>query len=89
LLSQRLGRLAVPQRLLAMPAAHALFTDRLLGREHFQTPYVAAGLCVLGADLLRIWDETPGDPVHDRALIDHWAALLGLQGWYRWKPYEP
>jgi hypothetical protein len=88
-LSQRVGGLAVPQRLLAMNAAYALFADRLLDTGHFQIPYAATGLRGPGEALLRLWDTTPSDARHDRALIDAWAAGLGLDGWYRWIPFQP
>ena len=89
MLSQKIGGLSVPPRLLAMNAAHALFADRLLGSERFGIPYVAAGLRGRGTDLLRSWDEVPSDPSHDRVLVDRWAAQLGLDSWYRWTPFEP
>lgn len=89
MLSQRIGGLSVPPRLLATNAAYALFADRLLGSERFEIPYVAAGLLGRGTDLLRSWDEVPSDPGHDRVLVDRWAAQLGLDSWYRWTPFEP
>ncbi len=88
-LSRQIGGLSVPPRLLAMNAAYALFADRLLGNERFEIPYVAAGLSGHGAGLLRIWDDVPADPRHDRTLVDRWASELGLGGWYRWIPFEP
>jgi hypothetical protein len=88
-LSRKIGGLSVPPRLLPMNAAYALFADRLFGNERFEIPYVAAGLSGPGAELLRTWDEAPSDPGHDRALVDRWAAQLGLDGWYRWIPFEP
>jgi hypothetical protein len=89
ILWRKIGGLSVPPRLLTMNAAYALFADRLLGNERFEIPYVAAGLSGHGADLLRIWDEVPSDPGHDRTLVDCWASELGLGGWYRWIPFEP
>ena len=89
ILSRKIGGLSVPPRLPAMNAAYALFADRLLGNERFEIPYAAAGLRGPGADLLRTWDETASDPGHDRVLVDRWAAQLGLDGWYRWIPFEP
>jgi hypothetical protein len=87
--SQSVGRLAVPRHLAATNAAHALFADRLLGREWFAIPYRAMGLTDDGARLLALLDEVPPEPAHDRELIDRWAAALGMRGWYRWTPYRP
>ncbi len=42
-----------------------------------------------GRELLRLYDEVPGDPSHDKQLVDAWAGRLGLSAWYHWIPYEP
>ena len=88
LLSKRLGSLSIPVPLLAPVAASALFADRLLGKSINAIPYRAAGVMESGAELLKIFDAVPRDRSHDRALVDAWAASMGMTGWYRWAPYE-
>ena len=87
--TKAVGRLTVPRHLAATNAAHALFADRLLGKEWFAIPYRAMGLTDDGQRLLSLLGEVPPDPRHDRELIDRWADALGVRGWYRWTPYRP
>ena len=89
LLSKRIGSLSIPVPLLAPVAAYALFADRLLGRAGHAIPYRAAGVLDLGAELLAISDSASPDAVHDRDLVDAWAAAIGMTGWYAWIPYKP
>ncbi len=70
----------------AMNAAYAIFADRLLGNAGFAIPWRSSGLEKAGRALLAQFDRIDADPAHDRALIDSWAAELGLVGWYRWVP---
>jgi hypothetical protein len=88
-IGQRLGKLSVPSQFLGMDAAYALFAERLLGTDEFTIPYEAAGALDAGRDLLAILDATPAAPDHDCELVDRWAQRLGMNGWYRWQPYEP
>ena len=67
-------------------AANALFCDRLVGTATYQVPFVAAGFGELGGTLLAIFDELPADPESDVALVDRWAAEIGLAGKYAWIP---
>lgn len=89
LLSQRVGKLAIPVPLLGPVAAYALFADRLLGKTTYAIPFRAAGALDLGAELLSILDKLPADAAHDRELVDAWAAAIGMTGWYTWIPYKP
>ena len=89
LLSKRVGNLSVPVPLLASVAAYALFADRLFGKGVYAIPYRAAGVLEPGKELLRISDSIASDPRHDRALVDAWAASIGMAGWYAWTPYKP
>lgn len=57
LLSQRVGKLAIPVPLLGPVAAYALFADRLLGKTTYAIPFRAAGALDLGAELLSILDK--------------------------------
>ena len=89
LLSKRVGNLSVPVPLLAPVAAYALFADRLLGKGVYAIPYRAAGVLEPGKELLCISDSIGSEPNHDRALVDAWAASIGMSGWYAWTPYKP
>jgi hypothetical protein len=71
-----------------MNAAFAGFWARLFGDDKFTLPYRSAGHGPAGSQLLRIFDETPADPAHDRTLIDAWGKTLGLDGWFGWTPYR-
>ena len=86
---QRVGALSVPPVLLGMDAAYALFAERLLGLDGLTVPYQAAGALETGQDLLGLFDESSVDPANDRDLVDTWARLLGMTGWYHWQHYEP
>lgn len=88
-LSLSFGDVPVPPILLGMYAAYAMFTDRLLGVRRFALPYQAAGLGSTGESLLKVWDSVSGEPTADRTLVDSWASMLGLAGWYEWQPYRP
>ena len=89
LLSKRIGSLSIPVPLLAPVAAYALFADRLQGKAGYAIPYRAAGVLDLGAELLTLSDSMSSDAVHDRDLVDAWAAAIGMAGWYAWVPYKP
>lgn len=88
-LSLSFGDVPVPPILLGMYAAYAMFTDRMLGVRRYALPYHAAGLGSTGESLLKVWDTVSAEPTADRNLVDSWASLLGLAGWYEWQPYRP
>ena len=67
-----------------MNAAFAIFCDRLYGKTGAAIPYRSAGFEKTGRRLLDHLESIPGDPAHDRALVDAWGEDLGLAGWYRW-----
>jgi len=55
----------------------------------FTGPYHATIFILDGADLARITGNRREDNhAGDRAMIDAWAATLGLNAWYEWQPYE-
>ncbi len=70
----------------SMNASYALFCERLLGRGQYVIPYRSVGFEERGRDLLRVWDELPFDPRHDRDVVDAWAEELEVSDWYRWVP---
>ena len=88
LLSKRISNLSIPVPLLAPVAACALFADRLLGKSLYAIPYRAAGVLESGQELLKISDSIGSEPKNDRALVDAWAASIGMTGWYAWTPYK-
>jgi hypothetical protein len=89
LLSYRMGKLSIPVPLLGPLAAYALFADRLLGTTTYAIPFRAAGTIDLGEELLRINDRVPEEASSDQDLVDAWAAVIGMTGWYTWAPYRP
>lgn len=72
----------------AMNAAYALFCDRLLNRPLYGVAYRSTGHADRGQALLDLWDQTPSDAAHDRALVDAWGNELGLTDWYTWTPWK-
>lgn len=72
---------------LAMHAAEADYWARVRSDPGLLEPYRSTGSFRDGRALMRLWRETPEDAAHDRALVDGWAEMLGLQGWYVWRPY--
>lgn len=74
---------------MAMNAAVALHSDRLFGQKLLAIPYTSGGHTERGQALLKIADETPDDPGHDKDLVDAWAAHLGLADWVAWIPFVP
>lgn len=79
---------SVPPLFLALPAAYARFTDRLLGSQYYVIPFESMSATVEGDTLLEIWDRMPDTPLADNKLIDAWAERLGIRGWYVWVPFH-
>ena len=73
----------------SMNAAYAIFCDRTFGKAGFTIPYRAAGFEKRGRTLLDLMQSIPADPSSDQSLVDHWADVLGLSGWYEWIPLQP
>lgn len=88
-LAFKMSRLTIPTTLLALPAAHALFVDRLSEDGSYSVPFKATGLLENGEELMRVWDELAPDALHDCELVDRWAKSLGMTGWYDWIAYRP
>jgi hypothetical protein len=65
----------------AMNSAFALYWSRLWSDLTQLSPYKAIGSVATGEQLLKLFDEIPSDPQHDRQLIEAWGADLGLSGW--------
>lgn len=71
---------------LGLSAAFAAYFSRFWGDPLLTQPYRTSGVLSTGENLLRLLDETPSDPAHDRDLIDAWGQALQLSGWYDFIP---
>ena len=80
--------LRVPAALVSLPAAYALFTDRLLGHNLFSIAWRSMGVTDDAAALLAIFDRVPETPLADHRLVDEFAGHLGVSGWYDWLPFK-
>lgn len=73
----------------AMNCAFAMVTDALFGgATNYAGPYQSTQAFSQGRRLFQVWEKAmarfkPGDE-HD--LVDEFARLLKLDGWYEWKP---
>ena len=74
---------------MAINAAYAMFWADKYGMREFAGPYRFGRSESDGSALLKIWQQTPGDPFHDNDLIDRSGERLRLTDWYRWVLYEP
>jgi hypothetical protein len=73
---------------MAMNAAFAAYWSRLWSDPTLISPYTISGHLPAGQALLKILDETPDDPLHDRELIDGWGRSLGLETWFQFVPFQ-
>ena len=73
---------------ISMNCASALFLDYLLkNKSDYAAPYKSSKVFQIGTKLFDIWKKkidlfTPGD---EYEMVDEYAQLLKLQGWYGWK----
>jgi len=72
----------------SMNAAYAIFCDRLFGKMGYTIPFRSAGFEKQGRVLMDLLQSTPDDPAFDQSLVDSWADILGLAGWYQWVPLQ-
>ena len=84
-------RRAAPKRIseasIRMNAAQAAYWAEQWEDEEVVVPYKAVGVLESGRELLQLWREIPGDPIHDPELISAWARKLGIQKWYAIVPF--
>jgi len=73
---------------LAINAAFAQFWAREYGDPDLAAGYTSGPSAQAGERLLGIWDNTPYTADADVALVDAWASVLGLTGWYTWELYQ-
>lgn len=71
-----------------MNAAFAQYWARSLADESVTLPYRAIGMGQAGERLIAAYDQNNAAPFYDTGLVDTWAALLGLAGWYRWIEHD-
>jgi len=78
----------LPQRLVdatcAISAALALFWAERWDQPGLAAPYQYSGHAATGGQLLDVWRENVSDGERDHLVIDAWAQLLGISGWYAW-----
>jgi hypothetical protein len=70
-----------------MNAVFATSWGRVFREPRLAIPFTAMGYGAKAAQLLAILEDTPDDPVADRALIEGWAKALGLVGTFHFQPY--
>jgi hypothetical protein len=70
----------------SMNAAYAELWGVLLDDARFSIPYKALGYGTKATALLATLRDVPDDPVHDNALIERWAELVGLAGSFHFSP---
>ena len=74
---------------MALNGAYALFMDDLFhGATQYALAYQRAESFAVSQRLFRHWQTRcpqlgPGD---EYALVDEFADMVGLKGWYEWKP---
>lgn len=74
---------------ITLNCASALFLDYLLNnKSNYAAPYKKSNVFQVGMNLFSIWKKkieqfTPGD---EYEIVDEYAKILKLQGWYEWKP---
>ena len=68
--------------------AYALYWSNRLEKPEIVNPYRLHGFEAAGNELLQIFESVPNDPSHDYELVDEWAEVLGIRGWYVWTRYE-
>ena len=68
-----------------MNAAYAVFWSREWSDSSIILPYEAAGFLPKGQRLLAILDDVPDQGgKEDPSLVDAWADVFSLRGWYNW-----
>lgn len=73
---------------ITMNAAAAQFWAGTYLMPELVKPYSRDGFAGDGAQLLSTWRKAIGEDAPDREIIDSWAGLLKIRGWYDWVPYD-
>ena len=72
----------------AMNAAFALFWSEKTGDSTLRLPYQSIGAEADGQNLINASALTGASSSDDWNLVDRWAEILGLAGWYKWIRHE-
>ncbi len=70
-----------------MNAAFAHFWSGELGEKRFEVPYAALGYDARAQELLATLEQVSYDPTSDRQLIEAWARIVGLTGYFHFEPH--
>lgn len=68
----------------AMNCAFARGLMRMYDDPTLAAPYRDTAFWEPGGALLALVDATRDDAEGDMAVVDRWAEILGVRGWYRW-----
>ncbi|MCP9826348.1 hypothetical protein [Synechococcus sp. EJ6-Ellesmere] len=79
----------IPKELIAanraMNSAYAFVAAELFAAPDLAVPFLAAGLGPMAKELIGLTDVAEADGQRDCQLIDAWAQVIGLGGWYVWQ----
>lgn len=73
---------------ITMNAAAAQFWAGTYLMPELVKPYSLGGFAGDGAQLLATWRKAIVRDAPDQEVIDSWASLLKIRGWYDWVPYD-
>jgi hypothetical protein len=79
----------IPKELIAanraMNSAYAFVAAELFAAPDLSVPFLAAGLGPVAKELIGLTEVAEADGQRDGQLIDAWAKVIGLGGWYTWQ----
>ncbi len=79
----------IPQELITanrgMNSAYAVVAADLFAAPDLSVPYLAAGLEPTAHRLIALAEADEAEGQRDCQLIDAWAEVIGLAGWYTWQ----
>jgi len=68
-------------------AAYAIHWGNRREKPKMINPYRLERFEMAGNELLKIFESVLNDPEHDYELVNQWAEILGIRGWYSWVKY--
>ncbi len=69
----------------AMISAYAVVAAELFAAPDLSVPFLAAGLEPTARELIALAETAEAEGQRDCQLIDAWAQVIGLGGWYAWQ----
>jgi hypothetical protein len=79
----------IPKELIAanraMNSAYAFVAAELSAAPDLSVPFLAAGLGPVAKELIGLTEVAEADGQRDGQLIEAWAQVIGLGGWYTWQ----